>query len=157
MPMLFRSITTILICSLCLLILTSSGINLVTSLFLVPSVLNTLNKISASFVLILSFVDLYSCLTEIITTFYFLNISGAAIDRYPSIVLIMSACTFFFNKKMVCNSSISAFIANTLNSIMKSTIYFFFCLKILIFHSVSTILLLLLNIVLISHKNLSQS
>ena len=50
-----------------------------------------------------------------------------------------------------------AFIANTLNSIIKSIIYFFLYLKISIFHSASTTLLLSLNIILISHTNSSQS
>ena len=51
---LFKSITTTLICSLCPLILISSSTNLVTSLFLVLSTLKTLNDVSASFVLICS-------------------------------------------------------------------------------------------------------
>ena len=71
--------------------------------------------------------------------------------------MIIPVYTFFFSKKMVYKSSMSVFIANTLNFIMKSAIYFFSCLNILIFYSVSASLLLSLNMVLISHANLSQS
>ena len=52
MSILFKSITAVLICSLCSLILISSSANLVTSLFLVSSVLKTLNDISTGLVLI---------------------------------------------------------------------------------------------------------
>ena len=54
MSMLFKSITTISICSLYPLISTSSGINHVTSLFLVPSALKNSNTISTGFILIFS-------------------------------------------------------------------------------------------------------
>ena len=43
MSMPFKSMTTVSMCSLCLLICSSSSANLVTSPFLVPSVLKTLN------------------------------------------------------------------------------------------------------------------
>jgi len=55
----FKSITTILICSLYLLISTLSGINHVTSLFLVLSSLKTSNAISTGFVLIFSSLTSY--------------------------------------------------------------------------------------------------
>ena len=64
---------------------------------------------------------------------------------------------FFFSKKMVCSSSVSAFMASASNSIMKSTVFFLPCLKISIFHSVSATLDLSLNIVLNSFTNSSQS
>ena len=100
--------------------------------------------------------DLYSYLTEVIAIFYSLSVSRAAISGYPNIILIISIHTFFFNKKMVCKSSVSAFMANILNFIMKSTICFFSYLNISIFHSVFAALLLLLNVILISHTNSSQ-
>jgi len=62
---------------------------------------------------------------------------------------MMSGHTFFFNKKMACSSSISAFIANASNSIMKSAIFFFSCLKDSIFHLASAAFVLSLNVVLI--------
>ena len=69
----------------------------------------------------------------------------------------MSAQIFFFNKKILCNLSVSVFIANALNLIMKLAMCFLLCLDISIFHSVSVALLLLLNIILIFLTNLSQS
>ena len=77
-----------------------------------------------------------------------------AIGEYPSIVLIMSYYTFFFNKKMAYSSSVSTFMANTLNLIMKSAVFFFPCLKVSIFHSVFAAFILSLNVVLISQTKL---
>ena len=57
---------------------------------------------------------------------------------------------------MVCKSSVFAFMANTSNSIMKSTMCFLPCLNVSIFHSASAALLLSLNAVLISSTNSSQ-
>ena len=54
MSMLSKFMTTKLICSLCPLILTSSSTYHVTSSFLVPSILKTLNDLAIGFVLILS-------------------------------------------------------------------------------------------------------
>jgi len=99
----------------------------------------------------------YPCPTEVITTFHSLSISGTVIDRYPNMVLIMSCYTFFFSKNIVCRSSVSVFIAKALNSIMKSTVFCFPCLKYFIFHSVSTTFVLSLNVILISLTNLFQS
>ena len=65
--------------------------------------------------------------------------------------------TFFFNKKMACSSSVSAYIANALNSIIKSTMFFFPCLKVSIFYSASATFVLSLNIILISLTKSSQS
>ena len=76
---------------------------------------------------------------------------------YPNIVLITSCHAFFFNKKMACSSSVSAFMANTLNLIMKSTIFFFPCLNVSIFHLASAAFVLLLNVVFISFTKSSQS
>ena len=56
----FKSVTTMSICSLCLLISTLSSTNHVNSLFFVPFVLKTSNTMSASFVLICS--SLTNCL-----------------------------------------------------------------------------------------------
>jgi len=70
---------------------------------------------------------------------------------------MMSGHTFSFNKKMACSSFVSVFMANTSNSIMKFTVFFFPCLKDSIFHSASTAFVLLLNVVLISLMKSSQS
>jgi len=58
--MLFRFITAVLIFSICLLISSSSGANHVTSLFLVPFILKTLNNLNISSILIYS--SFISCL-----------------------------------------------------------------------------------------------
>ena len=63
---------------------------------------------------------------------------------------------FFFNKKMACSSFVSTFMANTSNSIMKSIVFFFFCLNISIFYLISAAFVLLLNVVLISLTKSSQ-
>ena len=78
-------------------------------------------------------------------------------NQQKSMVLIMSCCIFFFSKNIACRSSISAFIANASNSIMKFAVFCFPCLKDSIFHSVSAPFVLLLNIVLSSLINSSQS
>ena len=97
--------------------------------------------------------DLYPWPTKVITTFHSLSVSGTTIGRYPNIVLMISGHIFFFNKKMACNSSVSAFIAKALNSIMKFSVFHFPCLKDSIFYSVSAAFVLLLNVVLISLTN----
>ena len=101
--------------------------------------------------------DLYSYPTNVIATFYSLSISGTVIGGYLSITLIMSYQTFFFNKKMACSSSISAFMASTLNLIMKFTVFHFPYLKDSILYSVSAVFVLLLNVIFISLTNSSQS
>ena len=101
-----------------------------------------------------SSMNLYSCST---TTFHSLSISSTAIGRYPNIVLIMSCYIFFFSKNIVYRSSISVFIAKALNSIMKSTVFHFPCLKVSIFHLASAAFVLSLNVVLSSLTNSSQS
>ena len=101
--------------------------------------------------------DSYPCFTEVIAIFHSLRVSGATIGRYPSIVLIMLAQTFFFNKNIAYMSSVSAFMANALNSIIKSVIYFLLCWNVLIFHLAFAALLLSLKAVLISLTNSSQS
>ena len=65
--------------------------------------------------------------------------------------------TFFFNRKMTYKSSVSAFMANASNSIIKSTVFFLPCLKVSIFHSASAAFILLLNVILISLTKSSQS
>jgi len=57
----------------------------------------------------------------------------------------MSGHMFFFNKKIVCSSSVSAFMANMSNSIMKSAMFFFPYLKNSIFHSASAAFVLSLD------------
>ena len=69
----------------------------------------------------------------------------------------MSYRTFFFNRKIAYSSSVSAFMASALNSIMKSAVFFFLYLKDSIFHLASITFVLLLNVVLISFTKLSQS
>jgi len=93
----------------------------------------------------------------VIATFHSLSDSSTVIGGYPNIVLMISCHTFFFSKKMACSSSVSAFIAKASNSIMKSAMFYFPCLKVLIFHSASATFVLSLNIVLISLTNSSQS
>ena len=101
--------------------------------------------------------DSYLCPTEVIAIFYSLSVSGTAMSGYSNIVLIISCRTFFFSKNIACSSSVSAFIAKASNSIMKSTVFCFSCLKDSIFHLVSTVFVLLLNVVLIFLTNSSQS
>ena len=86
-------------------------------------------------IILFAFYRLISFLTKMIV------ISGTAMNGYPNVVLIILLLIFFFNKKIACMSLVLAFIANILNSIMKSTICFFSYLNVLIFHSVSAILL----------------
>ena len=71
--------------------------------------------------------------------------------------MIISAQTFFLSKNIVCRSFLSAFMARALNSIIKSAMFFFLCLNILIFHSTSATFVLLLNIFLSSYTKSSQS
>ena len=68
----------------------------------------------------------------------------------------MSCQTFFFSRKMVCSSSVSAFMASGLNSIMKSAVFYFSCLKDSILHLAFAVFILLLNVVLMSFTKLSQ-
>jgi len=58
-----------------------------------------------------------------IVIFYFFNISNTAISEYSNMILMISLLMFFFNKKIMCMSSVLAFIANTLNSIIKLVIF----------------------------------
>ena len=68
----------------------------------------------------------------------------------------MSCRTFFFSRKMVCSSSVSAFMVSGLNSIMKSAVFYFSCLKDSILHLAFAVFILLLNVVLMSFTKLSQ-
>ena len=99
--------------------------------------------------------NLYLCLNDVIATFHSLSVFSAAISGYSKIVLIMFGYIFFFNKKIACSLSVSVFVASALNSIMKSVMFFFPCLKVFIFHLASAVLVLSLNIILISHMNSS--
>ena len=101
--------------------------------------------------------DLYLCPTEVITTFYSLSVSDAAIGGYFSMVLIMSAHTFFFSKNITYMSSVSVFMANASNLIIKSAMCFLSCQNVLIFYSAFAALLLSLKAILISLTNSSQS
>jgi len=85
----------------------------------------------------------------VIAAFHSLSVSGAAMGRYPNIVLMMLDYTFFFNKKMACSSFVSTFIANALNLIIKSAMFFFSYLKDSILYLVSAAFVLSLNVVLI--------
>jgi len=87
---------------------------------------------------------LYPYLIDIIAVFHSLSNVGTVMSSYFSIVLIMSLL-IFFNRNIACILSVSVFMANTSNSIMKSVICFFSCLNNLIFHSMFAILLLLLK------------
>ena len=98
--------------------------------------------------------NLYLCSTEAITTFHSLSVSGATMNGYSNMVLMMSCYMFFFSKNIAYRLFVSAFIAKTSNSIMKSAMFCFFCLKNSNFHSVSTTFVLLLNVILISLINL---
>ena len=95
----------------------------------------------------------YPCSTKMITTFHFLSVSGTAIGRYSSIIFIMLVLMFFFNKNIAYMLSVSVFMANASNSIMKLVMCFFSCLNDSIFHLASTALLLLLNTILIFLMN----
>jgi len=102
-------------------------------------------------------VNSYSYPTDVIVTFHSLSVSRATIGGYSNIVLIMSIHTFFFSKKMVYSLFVLTFMANVSNSIMKSAVFFFSCLKVSIFHLASAALVLSLNVILISCTSLSQS
>ena len=101
--------------------------------------------------------DLYPCLTDVIITFYSLSVSGAAMGGYPNIVFMISCYMFFFSKNIAYRLSMSAFMASALNSIMKSIIFHFSCLKDSILHLASATFVLLLNVILIFFTKLSQS
>ena len=101
--------------------------------------------------------NLYFCLTDVIATFHSLSESGATIGGYLNIVLITSAYTFFLSKNITCNLSVSTFMARALNSTIKSAMFFFPCLKVLIFYSASVALVLLLNVFFISCTKSFQS
>ena len=101
--------------------------------------------------------DSYSCPIDVIATFHSFKVSGIAIGGYSNIVLIISCHMFFFNKKMACSLSVSAFMASASNSMIKSAVFCFPCLNVSIFHSMSAALVLSLNVVLISFTKSSQS
>ena len=86
----------------------------------------------------------------------FLSDFGIVMGGYSKIILIISCHTFFFNEKMACSSSVSVFIANASNSIMKSAVFLFPYLKVSIFYSASAAFILLLNVFLIFHMKSSQ-
>ena len=81
--------------------------------------------------------------------------SGIAMSGYPNIVLIMSYHTFFFSKKIACSLSVSTFVVNASNLIMKSAVFLFPCLKVSIFHLASVVFVLSLNVFLISQTKSS--
>ena len=72
-------------------------------------------------------------------------------------MVLIIFCHIFFNRKMAYSLSMSAFIAKALNSIIKSTIFFFPCLKDSILHSASATFVLSLNVIFSSLMNSSQS
>jgi len=63
---------------------------------------------------------------------------------------------FFFSKNIICNLSVSTFIAKASNFIMKFAVFCFPYLKYSIFHLASAVFILSLNVVLISLTNSSQ-
>jgi len=73
--------------------------------------------------------------------------------RYSNIVLMMFGYIFFFNKKMTCSLSVSAFITKASNFIMKFTVFCFPCLKDLIFHLTSAAFILLVSKILLLVRN----
>ena len=89
--MLFKSVTSVLICSLCLLISTSSSANHVTSLFLVLSVLKTLNAISAGFILICS--SLTNCLLILV----YVHPESTNIYSYNSFLVCVFTFVYIFS------------------------------------------------------------
>src|SRR5215471_3407588 len=64
---------------------------------------------------------------------------GLSLGGYPKMALMMSGCTFFFNKKIAWVSSHFALSLSTANSIMKSAMCFLPCLKVSILHSASAV------------------
>ena len=58
---------------------------------------------------------------------------------------------------MACGSSVSAFMASVLNSIIKSAIFYFPCLKNSILYSASAVFVLSLKVILISFMKSFQS
>ena len=86
----------------------------------------------------------------------FLSDFGMVMGGYSKIILIISCHTFFFNEKMACSSSVSVFIANASNSIMKSAVFLFSYLKVSIFYLASAAFILSLNVFLISRMKSSQ-
>jgi len=89
--MLFKSVTSVLICSLYLLISTSSSANHVTSLFLVLSVLKTLNAISAGFILICSF------LTNCLLILVYVHPESTNIYSYNSFLVCVFTFVYMFS------------------------------------------------------------
>ena len=69
----------------------------------------------------------------------------------------MSYHAFFFNMKIACSLSVSAFMANAANLIMKSAVFFIPCLNVFIFYLAFAAFVLSLNVVLISFTKLFQS
>ena len=100
--------------------------------------------------------DSYPCLTDVIATFHFLSVSSAAMGGYPNIILIIFCLMFFFNRNIMCNLSISAFMASASNSIMKLAVFHFPCLKDSILYLASAAFVLSLKVILISFMKSSQ-
>ena len=69
----------------------------------------------------------------------------------------MSYCAFFFKRKMTYSSSVSTFMANASNSIIKSAMFFFPYLNVSIFHLAFAAFVSSLNVILISFTKSSQS
>ena len=90
MFMLFKLVTATLICSLCLLISTSSGTNHITFLFLVLSALKTSNTMSTSFILIHS--SLSNCL--LISIYIHLEFTNIYSYNSFSVYIFTFACIF---------------------------------------------------------------
>ena len=87
---LFKSMTTALICFLCSLISTSISVYHVTSLFLISSTLKTLNNLSIHSVLILS--SFTSCL--LISVWMHLESTSACSHKFFLFNVLIFVCTF---------------------------------------------------------------
>ena len=90
MSILFRSVTAASICFLYLLISTSSGAILVTSLFSVPSALNISKEKSTGFVWIL--LSLTNC--SLISIWVHLEFTSASIHNSFLFLVLIFACIF---------------------------------------------------------------
>ena len=127
MSVLFKSITTILIYFLCPLILILSSINLVTSLFLISSTLNTSNEISTGFVLILSSLtncslrssvlikiifglpNIYKCISFFIYHSYFCFVILSSFCRLVSLTNWGNCYLSFFEHFVCCHWCVSQY------------------------------------------------
>ena len=98
MSMLFKSVTAALICSMCLLISSSSSANYITSPFLVLSVLKILNNLSISFILIIY--SFTSCLLILVCV----QSESTSAFSYSSFLLDILTFVYTFNSLFIISS-----------------------------------------------------